>query len=39
MTCFHWLEMFCKLLDEGHAGEKIGALLRGTKREDIERKC
>ena len=31
------VEMFRKLLDEGRAGEKIGALLRGTKREDVER--
>src|SRR6202030_1802035 len=31
------VEMFRKLLDEGIAGDNIGALLRGTKREDIER--
>ena len=31
------VEMFRKLLDEGQAGDNIGALLRGTKREDIER--
>jgi elongation factor Tu len=31
------VEMFRKLLDEGLAGDNIGALLRGTKREDIER--
>jgi elongation factor Tu len=31
------VEMFRKLLDEGMAGDNIGALLRGTKREDIER--
>ncbi|MDB2408999.1 elongation factor Tu [Pseudomonadales bacterium] len=31
------VEMFRKLLDEGRAGENIGALLRGTKREDVER--
>ena len=31
------VEMFRKLLDEGRAGENIGALLRGTKREDIQR--
>ena len=31
------VEMFRKLLDEGRAGENIGALLRGTKREEIER--
>jgi elongation factor Tu len=31
------VEMFRKLLDEGRAGENVGLLLRGTKREDIER--
>jgi elongation factor Tu len=31
------VEMFRKLLDEGRAGENVGALLRGTKREEIER--
>src|SRR5690625_4106132 len=31
------VEMFRKLLDEGRAGENIGALLRGTRREDVER--
>jgi len=31
------VEMFRKLLDEGRAGENIGVLLRGTKREDVER--
>ena len=31
------VEMFRKLLDEGRAGDNVGALLRGTKREDIER--
>jgi elongation factor Tu len=31
------VEMFRKLLDEGLAGDNIGALLRGTKREEIER--
>ena len=31
------VEMFRKLLDQGMAGDNIGALLRGTKREDIER--
>ncbi|WP_297493286.1 elongation factor Tu [Acidocella sp.] len=31
------VEMFRKLLDQGQAGDNIGALLRGTKREDIER--
>ena len=30
-------EMFRKLLDEGRAGENVGALLRGTKRDDVER--
>ncbi len=29
--------MFRKLLDEGRAGENVGALLRGTKRDDVER--
>jgi elongation factor Tu len=29
--------MFRKLLDEGQAGENVGLLLRGTKREDVER--
>ncbi|TED66198.1 elongation factor Tu [Pseudomonas aeruginosa] len=31
------VEMFRKLLDEGRAGENVGILLRGTKREDVER--
>jgi len=31
------VEMFRKLLDEGRAGENVGALLRGTKRDDVER--
>jgi elongation factor Tu len=31
------VEMFRKILDQGQAGDNIGALLRGTKREDIER--
>jgi elongation factor Tu len=31
------VEMFRKLLDEGQAGDNIGALLRGVKREDVER--
>ncbi|WP_088184258.1 elongation factor Tu [Sphingobium sp. Z007] len=31
------VEMFRKLLDEGRAGDNIGALVRGTKREDVER--
>ncbi len=33
----HRVEMFRKLLDEGRAGDNIGALLRGTKKEDVER--
>ena len=37
MTVVTGVEMFRKLLDEGRAGDNIGALLRGTKREDIER--
>ena len=31
------VEMFRKLLDQGEAGDNIGVLLRGTKREDVER--
>jgi elongation factor Tu len=31
------VEMFRKILDEGRAGDNVGCLLRGTKREDIER--
>ena len=31
------VEMFRKLLDEGRAGENVGVLLRGTRREDVER--
>ena len=31
------VEMFRKLLDEGQAGDNIGALLRGTKKEDVQR--
>ncbi len=31
------VEMFRKLLDEGRAGENVGVLLRGIKREEIER--
>jgi len=31
------VEMFRKSLDEGHAGDNAGALLRGTKKEDVER--
>ena len=36
-TIITGVEMFRKLLDSGEAGDNIGALLRGTKREDIER--
>ena len=36
-TVITGVEMFRKLLDSGQAGDNIGALLRGTKREDIER--
>ncbi len=36
-TVITGVEMFRKLLDEGMAGDNIGALLRGLKREDIER--
>ncbi len=36
-TIITGVEMFRKLLDRGEAGDNIGALLRGTKREDIER--
>jgi elongation factor Tu len=31
------VEMFRKLLDQGEAGDNVGILLRGTKREDVER--
>jgi elongation factor Tu len=31
------VEMFRKLLDEGRAGDNLGVLLRGTKREDVQR--
>ncbi|MBX7021325.1 elongation factor Tu, partial [Providencia rettgeri] len=31
------VEMFRKLLDQGEAGDNVGLLLRGTKREDVER--
>src|SRR5690606_36496398 len=31
------VEMFRKLLDEGRAGENVGVLLRGTKRDEVER--
>jgi elongation factor Tu len=36
-TIITGVEMFRKLLDRGEAGDNVGALLRGTKREDIER--
>jgi elongation factor Tu len=36
-TIITGVEMFRKLLDRGEAGDNIGALLRGTKREDVER--
>ena len=31
------VEMFRKLLDQGEAGDNVGVLLRGTKRDDVER--
>ncbi|MEN8258585.1 MAG: EF-Tu/IF-2/RF-3 family GTPase, partial [Thermodesulfobacteriota bacterium] len=37
MTTVTGVEMFRKMLDEGQAGDNVGVLLRGTKREDIER--
>ena len=37
MTTCTGVEMFRKLLDEGRAGDNVGVLLRGTKREDVER--
>ena len=36
-TTVNGVEMFRKLLDEGQAGDNLGALLRGLKREDVER--
>src|SRR5688572_375915 len=36
-TTITGVEMFRKLLDEGEAGDNVGCLLRGTKREEIER--
>jgi elongation factor Tu len=36
-TTITGVEMFRKLLDQGEAGDNIGALLRGTKREEVER--
>ena len=37
MTTVTGVEMFRKMLDEGQAGDNVGVLLRGTKREEIER--
>jgi elongation factor Tu len=37
VTTVTGVEMFRKLLDEGMAGDNIGCLLRGTKKEDVER--
>ena len=37
LTTVTGVEMFRKLLDEGRAGDNVGILLRGTKREDVER--
>jgi elongation factor Tu len=37
LTTCTGVEMFRKLLDEGRAGDNVGILLRGTKREDVER--
>ena len=37
VTTVTGVEMFRKLLDEGRAGDNLGVLLRGTKREDVER--
>ncbi len=37
VTVVTGVEMFRKVLDEGQAGDNIGALLRGTKKEDVER--
>jgi elongation factor Tu len=37
MTTCTGVEMFRKLLDEGRAGDNVGILLRGTKREEVER--
>jgi elongation factor Tu len=36
-TTFTGVEMFRKLLDQGEAGDNIGVLLRGTKKDDVER--
>ena len=35
--CFPGIEMFHKLLDRGEAGDNLGALVRGVKREDVRR--
>ena len=37
LTTCTGVEMFRKLLDQGQAGDNVGVLLRGTKREDVER--
>jgi len=37
LTTVTGVEMFRKLLDEGRAGDNVGVLLRGTKREDVQR--
>lgn len=37
LTTITGVEMFRKLLDQGQAGDNVGLLLRGTKREDVER--
>lgn len=37
MICYIGLEMFHKSLDKGQAGDQLGALVRGVKREDIRR--
>ena len=37
LTVVTGVEMFRKLLDQGEAGDNVGCLLRGTKREDVER--
>ncbi len=36
-TTITGVEMFRKILDQGEAGENVGALLRGTEEEDVER--
>ena len=36
-TVCTWVEMFRKILDEGQAGDNVGVLLRGTKRDEVER--